>query len=210
MGKRGGVFVSFEGIEGSGKTTQAKLLAQQLRDLGYEVLLSREPGGTLLGEQLRNLLQGMPLEITPLAELLLYAADRAQHVREVIAPALAVGKVVICDRYSDATIAYQGYGRGLKIDMIQKINGWVTKDITPQITFLLDVTPEVGLERVLNSKGTLDRLEKEDKAFHQRTREGYLKLARQHEQRFKVIAGDGDISLINKKIIQQIKPLLSF
>jgi dTMP kinase len=202
------VFISFEGGDGSGKSTQAQKLAQYFRDSGRDVLLTREPGGTALGAKLRDLLQGLSLEITPQAELLLYAADRTQHVKEVIRPALEAGKVVICDRYCDATVAYQGYGRKMDLELIQRINEWVTQGILPRLTLLLDIEPEIGLGRIVGSRKPLDRLEREKAEFHQRVRDGYLKLAAQQSHRFKIIPAEGDISTVGSYILEQVKPLL--
>ena len=202
------MFISFEGGEGSGKTTQAVKLAQYLKDSGFCVTLTREPGGTALGVTLRNVLQGLSAEITPQAELLLYAADRAQHVKEVIEPALKAEKIVICDRYCDASLAYQGAGRGLDLALIQRINDWATCGILPQLTILLDIKPEIGLGRIISQQKPLDRLEREAAGFHRRVREGYLKLAAQQPERFRVIPADKDISTVSNYILKAVKPLL--
>ncbi len=198
------MFISFEGCEGSGKTTQAARLARHLRDSGCSVTLTKEPGATDLGSALRDVLQGSSSEITPKAEFLLYAADRAQHVREIIEPALEAGSVVICDRYCDSTVAYQGYGRGLDLDMIGRVNDWVTRGILPQLTFLLDIEPGIGLNRITENKKTLDRLEREDIGFHERVRDGYLKLAARQPHRFRVIPADRDVSAISSDILNPI------
>jgi dTMP kinase len=202
------VLISFEGGDGSGKTTQAGELARYLEDAGFRVLLTREPGGTPLGEKLRGMLQDSSLEITPQAELLLYAADRAQQVREVIEPALKAGYTVISDRYSDASLAYQGYGRGLDLDVIRRINDWITRGILPQLTLLLDIEPEVGLRRIAKAGKPLDRLEREDKEFHQRVREGYLELAARQPHRFRVIPAEGDAAAVGARVLEQVRLLL--
>lgn len=202
------MFISFEGCEGSGKTTQAAGLAQYLKDSGCSVILTNEPGGTNLGTALRKVLQDSPSEITPEAELLLYAADRAQHVEEVIRPAQDAGSIVVCDRYCDSTVAYQGYGRGLDLDMIGRVNDWVTRGVLPQLTFLLDIEPGIGLGRIAENKNPLDRLEREKIGFHERVREGYLALAARQPHRFRVIPADRDFSTVSSEILKAVKPLL--
>jgi thymidylate kinase (EC 2.7.4.9) len=180
------VFITLEGGEGVGKTTQQALLAERLQREGYACVSTREPGGTALGEALRELLlHGDPL--TPLAELLLYAADRAEHVNKVIAPALAVGQVVICDRFTDSTLAYQGYGRGLNLEQIRQLNHLATGGLQPQLTLWLDLAPEVGLAR--SRLG--DKLEQEHLEFHRRVYRGFQALAAAEPQRIVRIPGEG-------------------
>jgi dTMP kinase len=182
-----GLFVTFEGIEGSGKSTHVRLLARALRDAGREVVETREPGGTALGQALRNLLLApsrTPLE--PMAELLLYCADRTQHVAEVIRPALAAGRIVLCDRFSDSTIAYQGYGRGLDLAAVRAFDARARGGLEPDLTFLLDCPPDVGLARV-HKRSTADRFEQEALAFHEAVRGGFHALAAAAPVRYRVI-----------------------
>ncbi len=202
------MFISFEGGEGAGKTTQAKKLVCYLKASGYRVIYTREPGGTALGGKLRHVLQDSASAVTPLAELLLYAADRAQHVEQVIIPALRAEEIVVCDRYCDAGVAYQGYGRGLELDMIERINRWAVQGILPDLTILLDIAPEAGLARIMSDKKPLDRLEREQLDFHQRVRAGYLKLAAQQPRRFRVIDANRDVPVVSEHILNEIKPLL--
>jgi dTMP kinase len=188
-----GVFVTFEGIEGSGKSTQIGLLADHLAASGRPVTLTREPGGTPIGDQVRKiLLDPASKGLDPVAELLLYAASRAQHLREVILPALEEGRVVLCDRFSDATLAYQGHGRGLDLDMIRALDRIVTGGRRPDLTILLDIGAAAGLARARgrNSSRQLEhegRFENEETAFHRRVRDGYLALAKEQPERFRVV-----------------------
>lgn len=182
-----GIFITFEGTEGCGKSTQALLLADYLRGLGWEVLLTREPGGTGLGERLRGVLLGSPEALAPVTELLLFAADRAQHVEEVIRPALEAGKAVVCDRYSDSTFAYQHFGRGLPLEAVEAVCRVATGGVVPDLTFVLDVPVEEGLARA-RGRGLFDRFEDAELAFHERVREGYLELARREPGRVRVVA----------------------
>lgn len=187
-----GAFVTFEGGEGSGKTTQLKLLANHLRAPGNEVVETRDPGGTTIGKEIRTLLlspESAPMSVA--AELLLYEASRAQLVREVIAPALARGAIVLCDRFTDSTLAYQGFGRGLDLNLIRELNQFATEGLAPDLTVLLDLDPAIGLLRCARSASTepssRDRIEAEPLRFHQRVREGYLALARGEPERIRVI-----------------------
>lgn len=172
-----GTFIVFEGPEGAGKSTQVQRLAAALRAAGRNPLVTREPGGTPAGDAIRNVLLDPDLEIGPLAEFLLLSASRAQHVEQVIAPALQAGRVVISDRFAGASSAYQGYGRGLDPDFIAELTSRVTGGLRPDLTLLLDLDPERGLARVA-SRGSTDRLERADLAFHRRVRAGFLELAR--------------------------------
>jgi dTMP kinase len=188
-----GVFVTFEGVEGSGKTTQLKLLAHYLHGLGEEIVETRDPGGTTIGKEIRTLL--LSPESAPIsdpAELLLYEASRAQLVREVIIPAIARGAVVLCDRFTDSTLAYQGFGRGLDQNLIRQLNHFVTGGLAPDLTILLDLDPRIGLERCTKGSraglSSRDRLEAEPLSFHQRIREGYLALARAEPGRVRVMS----------------------
>ena len=177
------MFLSFEGIDGSGKSTQARLLTQALRGRGQDVTLTREPGGTPLGARVREVLLDPSLEVNPISEFLLYSASRAQLVRDVIRPALEAGHVVVCDRFSDSSIAYQGWGRGLHREFLHEVTWEATGGLRPHITVLLDLDPQAGLERTA-ANGQLDRLEQADIGFHRRVREGFLALAESEPERF--------------------------
>jgi len=197
-------FITFEGVEGSGKTTQIRLLAQRLQDRGVPVLTTREPGGCCIADAIRAvLLNPAHKEMSPRTELLLYAAARAQHVEEVIRPALAAGKVVLCDRFSDATIAYQGEGRGLDRELIDTLNGVAVEGLAPDLTILLDIPVEEGLRRAIerNDQDEMreDRFEQESLRFHQRVREGYLKRVAD-ENRFFVVDAAGIASEVSSRI----------
>jgi len=188
-----GFFITFEGIEGSGKSTQIQLLKEYLEGKGLDVLLTREPGGTKIGRKIRRLLLDPENEnMDYKTEILLYAADRAQHVKEMIKPALAEGKVVISDRFIDSNLAYQAVGRGLDYDRVYQINSWVIDSCWPDLTFILDIDIKEGLKRAraLSEDQIGDRLEREVDSFHQRVRKAYLEMADQ--QRFALInAGRG-------------------
>ena len=194
-----GFFVTFEGGEGSGKTTQLKTLLGYLRSVGRDVVETRDPGGTAIGNQIRGLLlDGENARMDSLTELLLYEASRAQLVQEVVQPALAAGRILLCDRFTDSTVAYQGYGRGLDLDLIGRLNASATRGIRPDLTFFLDLDPIVGLERVkrrlVPSRASRDRLEGEALAFHERVRQGFRALAATEPER--VIALDAVQSLL--------------
>jgi len=201
------LFITLEGTEGTGKTTQLERLASRLREIGIEPVTTREPGGTALGHGLRNLLLapgGDP--ISPEAELLLYAADRAQHLIELIEPALAAGRVVLCDRYLDATLAYQGFGRGLGVEGILEIHKGPPLDRRPDRTLLLDIDAELALTRARrrNADTGLDRtegrFEQERVAFHNRVREGYLRLAADEPARFRRIDASGSLDDVEGRV----------
>lgn len=195
-----GIFITFEGIEGCGKTTQAGRLAAHLRDRGHEVLAVREPGGTDVGETIRDMLKHDPSgeALVSETETLLFSASRAQLVRTVIVPALERGTTVVCDRFFDSTTAYQGYGRGLDVDAILRLNSFTADGAVPDITILLDVDVEEGFSRLKerhDGNGTgHDRIERETADFHEKVRAGYLELAQKWPERFHVVnsAGDGD------------------
>jgi len=168
-----GRFVVFEGPEGAGKSSQLRLLKERLLAAGLEPLFTREPGGTPLGEAVRDVVLDPRLKVDPLAEFLLYSAARAQHVSDVIAPALAAGKDIVCDRFTAASVAYQGYGRGLDLELVESLNRRVTNGLTPDLTVLLDIDPELGLSRASGRAGH-DRLEAAGLDFHHRVREGFV------------------------------------
>ncbi|MFA5821440.1 MAG: dTMP kinase [Thermodesulfovibrionales bacterium] len=200
-----GKFISFEGIEGTGKSTQAKLLQQSLLGLGYEVILTEEPGGTLISLRIREILLSVDhTNMKPLTELLLYNAARAQHIEEVILPALNRGAVVITDRFTDSTFAYQGYGRGIDLDLLESIDKIATNGLRPDMTMLLDLDVETGLKRNRRINKT-DRLELEDVEFHQRVRKGYHELAAKEPERIKVLDASGGIEEL-KIVIARIIP----
>jgi dTMP kinase len=188
-----GAFITFEGIEGSGKSTQISRLLPYLTNSGRPATLTREPGGTPIGDQVRKILLDPANKLLdPTAELLLYAASRAQHLREVIRPALDAGRVVLCDRFSDATLAYQGYGRGLSIATIRELDHIVTAGLRPRLTVLLDIDAATGVGRARgrNTRQGLHRearFEDEELSFHNRVRDGYLELARQEAGRIRIV-----------------------
>lgn len=196
-----GFFISLEGIEGSGKTTQAKLLTEHISSLGFDVLLTREPGGTAIGERIRDLLlDNESVRMTSITELFLYLASRAQHVRETIMPALTQGKIVICERYNDATLAYQGFGRGLDLDMITKLLEIATDKLEPDLTVVLDLDVEEGLTRASRRSNKTDRLENEDLSFHKRVRNGYIFIANKFPDRVKVLDASDTILNVHKNV----------
>ncbi|MGD8991245.1 MAG: dTMP kinase [Desulfobacterales bacterium] len=210
------MFITLEGIEGSGKTTQIDRLAEYFNDRGMECVTTRQPGGTVIGENIRSILlnpENHALE--PMTELLLYLADRAQHINEIIRPALADGKTIICDRYFDATIVYQGFARGLSVDLLLELHRILFKNLKPDVTLLLDLTPQQGLERAwqqLNCGqrvGRESRFENEALAFHEKVRAGYLELAKFEPQRFIIIDAGRSADRVFDEIRKILKPLLN-
>ena len=205
---REGILISLEGVEGSGKSTQLNLLTDHLRTMGRKVLKVREPGGTELGERVRTLLlEKGGAKISPLAELFLYFSSRAQLVEEVLRPALDAGLVILCDRYMDATVAYQGYGRGLDVGLIEQVNRFVVGDALPDLTLLLDLEADAGLGRI-SGRGC-DRLEAEGLAFHERVRKGYLEVAARNSQRIKIIPANRGILEIAAEIRGYVTAILA-
>jgi dTMP kinase len=197
------LFVTFEGIEGSGKSAHARTLAAALRDLGHDVLETREPGGTPAGAALRSLLLGTEATpLSPLAELFLYCADRTQHVTQVIRPALAGGRIVVCDRFSDSTVAYQGYGRGLALDVVRSLDARARDGIVPSLTLLLDCPVEVGLARARARAATNDRFERETVAFHERIRAGFRTLATSEPARIVIVDSTADATTVSERILE--------
>jgi dTMP kinase len=200
-----GFFMTFEGIEGCGKSTHVTLLAQALRTRGYDVIATREPGGTSIGQTLREIL--LHSATTPLAqgtELLLMLADRAQHVQDVISPGLREGKVVISDRFVDSTVAYQGHGRGIERELLARLNTFACNGCLPVLTILLDLPVEEGLRRALKRRGAAeaaDHFEAESVAFHQRVREGFLTVAHAEPQRVYVLDSRQPIEAIHQEIV---------
>ena len=207
-----GRFVSFEGIEGCGKTTQIALLSQVLTQRNIPHSVTREPGGTAVGEGIRRiLLHSETMHLTAAAELLLFYASRSQNILEKIEPSLAQGEVVICDRFYHASMAYQGYGRGIPIDFIEKLTDLVCGDRRPEITILLDINPEIGLTRARtrNSKradreADEGRFEMEDVRFYTKIRNGYLELAAREPQRIAIIDADRSIEAVHRHILQTL------
>lgn len=182
------MFITFEGPEGSGKTSQLPALAHYLRDAGYEVLVTREPGGTAVGDQIRDVLMSLKnVAIVPRTEILLFLAARAQHVDSVIRPALEAGKLVLCDRFSDSTLAYQGYGHKTDLETLRSLLNFSTGGLKPDLTLLLDLPVEIGFERKRDNNVEWNRLDAYDQAFHERVRQGYLDLAAAEPERWIVI-----------------------
>jgi len=203
-----GAFITFEGVEGCGKSTQIACLERHLREKGMEVEVTREPGGTAIAEAIREvLLDPRHGDMGEVTELLLYAAARAQHVHGRIAPALKAGKVLLCDRFADSTTAYQGAGRGIDAALLDQLHRIATGGLRPDLTFLLDLDPEEGLARV-RARGRTDRLEQEALAFHCRVREGYLAAAQRETDRFAVIDASGSIDGIAAAIAERADRLL--
>lgn len=200
-------FITFEGPDGSGKTSQLKLAATWLESLGVPLLVTREPGGTPIGEEIRQLLHDTKrTEMAREAEILLYSASRAQLVAELILPALETGKVVLCDRYFDSTYAYQGYGRGLPMEALKLITRFATQNLIPDLTLYLDISPEIGIQRRERGGDVLNRLDREALDFHQRVREGYLTLIKENPERWRVVNASGtreEVHLAIKKVLQQ-------
>ena len=207
-----GMFISFEGGEGCGKSTQIELLAARLKREGVTAHQTREPGGTRLGEAIRNLLQhdSAGEGMCPEAELLLFTAARAQISREFIGPALERGEVVLCDRFMDSTTVYQGVARAIDPEQVAAINTFATGGLKPHLTILLDLTPEVGMQRVLErSSGELDRMEQEDQSFFNQVRRGYLQVAEANPDRFLVLDASQAIATLQTKIWNAVKPRLT-
>lgn len=202
------MLITFEGIEGSGKSTQVDLLCETLTDRGYGVVKTREPGGTGFGEALRKVTLQNGLNVFPLPELLVFMAMRAQHVEEVIMPALEEGKVVLCDRFTDATYAYQGYGRAMNLGIIETLNRLVTKGIRPNLTILINLAARTGLKRKGIQTDSKDRFEVEDIAFHQKIQKAYLKMAREDQKRFFVVQGRNAPETVREAIWEKVSQLL--
>ena len=208
-----GRFITFEGGEGCGKSTQIRLLAERLRAAGKDVLLTREPGGTALAEKIRSLVREESCDPpNSRAETLLFIASRAQVVENVIRPALDSGTWVLCDRFADSTFAYQGYGRGLDLDELKRINSFATGGIKPDRTILLNVSPEVSAGRMRAREAATnteaDRMEKAGDGFHARLRQGFLELAAAEPERFAVIQADGSVEEVEEAVWNSIQPML--
>lgn len=203
-----GLFITFEGGDGSGKTTQINLLATWLEAQGQTVVLTREPGGTDLGVELRNIVLHRKGFIAPRAEALLYAADRSHHIHSLVRPALERGEVVVQDRYLDSSVAYQGAGRVLDPEEVRELSLWATERLMPHLTVLLDVPASVAKARQAQTEREYDRLEAEAEDFHTRVREGYLSLAAAEPERFLVVNGELPIEEIHQSIITKVSDLL--
>lgn len=193
-----GTFVTLEGPEGAGKTTQLKQLSKQLDILGIDHIVTRDPGGTPLGRQIRRILLNPENPVNPMTELLLYQADRAQHVGEVIMPALKEGKLVLCDRYTDSTMAYQGYARGIDFGVIEDLNQVATGGLRPELTILFDLESSEGLSRL--HPGGHDRLEREALEFHHKVRDGYHQLAKKEPERWKTIDASKPMTTVQTEL----------
>jgi dTMP kinase len=199
-------FITFEGIEGSGKTTQIRLLMDWFKQRTHRALLTREPGGTSIGEQVRAvLLNPINTEMTPEAEILLFSAARAQIVRQVIRPRLDEGWIVICDRFADSTLAYQGYGHGLPLDDLLRITEFATGGLWPDLTIYLDLDVETGLRRKAATPEEWNRMEAKEVAFHKRVRHGYLALAAQNPDRWLVLDADQPVETIQEQILERVR-----
>lgn len=206
-----GTFITFEGIDGSGKSTQLRLLASFLRSQGAQVVVTREPGGTPVGLRLRAALLDAQEQVDPLTELLVFAADRSQHVRRILRPALAAGQIVLSDRYADATIAYQGAGRGFSPELISQIVQLATEGLKPDLTLLFDLSVAESVARTRRrseGKHKGDRLDSEDAEFHTRVRNAYLRLAAQEPDRFQIIAANGAVEETQSRVKEIVVPFL--
>lgn len=203
------LLITFEGIEGAGKSTQIKRVKKFLDQRGIASQVVREPGGTVLGNQIRNmLLDQQDIHIKGRTEMLLYAASRAQLIEEIILPSLKANKIILCDRYVDSSIAYQGFGAGEDLKEIIEVNQIATMGLVPHRTYLLDLPLKLSQDRVSKRGKRKDRMELKEESFHQRVREGYLQLAKEHKQRFKVISAQHSEETVYKEIIQDLLHLM--
>jgi len=200
-----GLFITFEGVDGCGKTTQMSLLAEFLSAKGYSIVITREPGAKGLGEQLRKILLNYDGVVSDRCESFLFLADRAQNIDTIVKPAIEAGKIVLCDRHTDSTVAYQGYGRELDLTEIKNLNKIATNGIKPDLTFVFDIDIETSMKRVGKDK---DRMESAGIDFHNRVRKGYLKIAQQEPERVKIIDSSKSIQDINKKVIEFVTTIL--
>ncbi|MDX1261134.1 dTMP kinase [Exiguobacterium sp. K1] len=199
-----GTFITVEGPDGAGKTTQLQLLADRLTAEGYEIVMTREPGGTRIGNEIRSLILNPDFqEMDEMTEILLYAASRAQHVNELIRPALAAGKIVLCDRFIDASIAYQGYGLGYAIEQVRSINQQATNHLTPDRTYLFDLTVSESKQRMMD-RGALDRIEQRDDAFRQRVYDGFMTLAVQEPERIQLVDANQSIESLQTELCKDV------
>lgn len=204
-----GVFITFEGVEGCGKTTQIERLHDYLRRQGYAVEVTREPGGTPIAEIIRKVLLDPDNDtLAPVTELLLYEAARAQHVAERIRPALAAGAVVLCDRFADSTTAYQGAGRSLSFEEVNRLHQLATQGVWPDLTFLIDLPVNIGFQRV-SLRGAVDRIEREAQAFHERVRQGFLELAHREPERITIVDGMHSVETVAGAIRARVDAFLA-
>ncbi|HEY5838673.1 MAG TPA: dTMP kinase [Pyrinomonadaceae bacterium] len=206
----GGAFITFEGIDGCGKSTQLRMLASELRVRGLPVIATREPGGTPLGQRLRTALLDVKEEVDPLTELLVFAADRAQHVRKHLLPALERNQIVLSDRYADATVAYQGAGRGFKPELIEEIVQLATDGLKPDLTLLFDLSvadAAIRTRKRVKNKRT-DRLDVENEDFHMRVRNAYVEIAKAEPERFRVIDARGSVDETQRRVMEIVIPFL--
>ncbi|HEX8289524.1 MAG TPA: dTMP kinase [Pyrinomonadaceae bacterium] len=206
-----GKFITFEGIDGSGKSTQLRMLASELRLLGYDVLTTREPGGTPLGRRLREAFLETEETVAPLAELLLFAADRAQHVSFLVKPALEQGKIVISDRYADATAAYQGAGRGFDEETVKQVIELATDALKPNLTLFFDIPVNIAISRTTSRSvdgEKKNRMDSETIEFYERVRRAYLKIAENEPVRFRIVDASGAIDEIKKQVLESVTEFL--
>ena len=205
------MFITFEGPDGSGKSTQLRMLASALREEGREIVTTREPGGTEIGDQIRAVIMNMKNKaMDPRTELLLFNASRAQLVEELIRPSLAAGKVILCDRYADSTMAYQGYGHGLDKGELRRLLNFATGGLKPDLTLLFDISAEAGLKRRLSNHDEWNRMDDYALQFHERVRGGFLELAAADPERWVVIDADRDPGVIHAEVLDIVKRKLSF
>jgi len=199
-----GVFITFEGGDGAGKSSLIISLHAALIERGYDVMQTRAPGGTQPGKVIRDLLLHPHDPVVPEAELFLYLADRAQHVAKVIRPALAEGKVVLCDRYNDSTVAYQGGARGFGLEKVDELCRFATGGLTPNLTLYLDLDPAIGMERIKKAQETKDQIEKEDLAFHRKIRQTFHQIGKKHPERFQMIDASAPKEIVFEKALKLI------
>jgi len=205
-----GAFITFEGIDGCGKSTQLELAAERLRKESFPILVTREPGGTAIAEKIREILiSPQNSEMVNECELLMYLAARAQHVREKIIPALKQGFIVLCDRFQEATFAYQGFGRNISLDFLKKINSFATGGLMPDLTFIFDISVDLSSARMQKMNKTKDRLELNDRAFYERISEGYRFLAKSEPQRILLLDGSEQLEKISDQVYCRIKDILT-
>ena len=200
-----GLFVTFEGIDGCGKTTQMKLLAEYLTNHGYEVVITREPGAKGLGEKIRDILLHYDGEVSSKAESFLFLADRAQHIDKLVNPSVKEGKIVLCDRHTDSTIAYQGYGRGVDIEQLNVLNSLAVGNRVPDLTFVFDIDVETSMSRVGSE---MDRMEASGKEFFNKVRQGYIDIAAYEPERVKVIDAKRSVSEISREVVQIVSEMM--
>ncbi|MEE3348455.1 MAG: dTMP kinase [Candidatus Gastranaerophilaceae bacterium] len=200
-----GLFITFEGVDGCGKTTQLKLLSEYLKNHGYEIVITREPGAKGLGEKIREILLHYDGEVSSRAESFLFLADRAQHIDKIVNPAVESGKIVLCDRHTDSTIAYQGYGRGVDIEQLSVLNLLATDGKKPDLTFVFDIDVETSMSRV---GAEMDRMESSGIEFFNKVRNGYLDIAKNEPERVKVINANRTVTDISKEVVSIISEII--